>query len=314
MKSSFKITFLYFLVSFFWILFSDKFLQSISNDANTLTQLQTYKGWFFVVSTSLLLFWIINSELKKKNKIQEKLRKAMLKAEESDRLKTAFLSNMSHEIRTPLNGIVGFSNLLCDEMVSEKNKEIFLEQINRNSQLLLKIIDDIIEVSKIQENMITVNIQTVDLHEILDQLSKTYLNTNPALKAKNLEFRILNNLNRHPLFLQTDPARLSQILVNLIDNAIKYTQQGSIGLGYELLDKEIRIFVEDTGIGISDENLKLIFERYKQPAETRDSNAGFGLGLSISKGLTEALNGTIDVKSEKGKGSCFSIRLPLQSN
>ncbi|MGD9928941.1 MAG: sensor histidine kinase [Mangrovibacterium sp.] len=314
MKSSFKITFIYFLISFFWILFSDKFLQAFSTDTTTITRMQTYKGWFFIISTSLFLFWLIYTEFKKKSKIQEELRKAMKKAEESDRLKTAFLSNMSHEIRTPLNGIVGFGHLLCEGQTTEGEKEVYRDQINRNSQLLLKIIDDIIEISRIQENMITVNIQPVDLHQLLSRLHSTYRNTEPAISAKNLQFNILNDNRQNPLIIQTDPARLSQILINLIDNAIKYTDQGSVNIGYQINGMNIHIFVEDTGIGIAPEHQKLVFERYKQPALTREVNAGFGLGLSISQGLANALHGEIEIQSEKGKGSRFTIRLPYYPN
>ncbi|MCW0484592.1 sensor histidine kinase [Gaoshiqia sediminis] len=206
MKSSLKITFIYFLISFFWILFSDKFLQTFSADTTDLTRMQTYKGWFFIISTSLFLFWLIYTEFKKKSRIQEELKKAMQRAEESDRLKTAFLSNMSHEIRTPLNGIVGFGHLLCEGQTTESEKEVYRDHINRNSQLLLKIIDDIIEISRIQENMITVNIQAVNLYQLLSRLYSTYRNTDPALSAKNLQFNILNEANLNPLFINTDPA------------------------------------------------------------------------------------------------------------
>lgn len=314
MKSSFKITFIYFLISFFWILFSDKFLQTFSADTTDLTKMQTYKGWFFIISTSLFLFWLIYTEFKKKSRIQEELKKAMQKAEESDRLKTAFLSNMSHEIRTPLNGIVGFGHLLCEGQTTESEKEVYRDQINRNSQLLLKIIDDIIEISRIQENMITLNIQPVDLHQLLSRLHSTYRNTEPAISAKNMQFNILNGNQQNPPIIQTDPARLSQILINLIDNAIKYTDQGSVSIGYQISGMNIHIFVEDTGIGIAPEHQKLVFERYKQPALTREVNAGFGLGLSISQGLANALNGEIEIQSEKGKGSRFTIRLPYCPN
>ena len=309
-----KITLAYFILGFLWIFFSDHFLVMVTNDVELLTHLQNYKGWFYIATTALLLFFLIRSELRYKNKLLAELNQAKLKAEESDRLKTAFLSNMSHEIRTPLNGILGFSNLMCEENVPPKDKQLFLVQINMNGQLLLKIINDIIEVSKIQENMLTINFQQTDINQLLNKLVKTYQLKESLFQKKGLELRVLNQLSGVPLYIETDPARLLQILVNLMDNALKYTDEGWISIGYSLANDKIHISIEDTGIGITNENQTIIFERFKQNATYKDTRDGFGLGLSISKGIVEALNGQIHVESVPDKGSRFTVIFPIASN
>lgn len=316
MKSSLKITLIYLTLSFFWILFSDKFLLSLTSETDSLTRLQTYKGWFFIFTTSVFLFLLINAEIKKLNRVKQELVKAKEKAEESDRLKTAFLSNMSHEIRTPLNGILGFSNLLCEEEISIQNRELYQDQINSNSQLLLKIINDIIEISKIQENMLQIQIKRLDLNLLFENLYQGYNCPESILTKKGLELKLIPENKTEPFIITSDPERLLQVLGNLIDNAVKFTQSGTISIGYKTSGEKVNLFVEDTGIGISKENQKQIFERFKQTSMTRDRNAGFGLGLSISKGISEALGGRIFLESEPGKGSRFTVELPahLQSD
>ncbi len=310
MKSSVKITLIYLSISFLWILFSDMFIQTLSNDPHKLTQLQTYKGWFFVLSTSVFLFMMIDRKIHKMNKIRDELERAKIKAEESDRLKTAFLSNMSHEIRTPLNGILGFSNLLCEEKLEKKDYELYINQINRNGQLLLKIINDIIEISKIQENMIAINPITFDFHHIFNNLSIIYNSRESKLIKKGLEFRIANDISKGSLSMHTDPERVLQILINLIENAIKYTDSGYIQLQYEQQEQQLLVHVEDSGTGINKDDLSRIFERFNQSTVKSDVQ-GFGLGLSISRGLAQALGGNLSVESELGKGSRFTVQIPL---
>ena len=295
------------MISFFWILFSDNFIYTLSSNVDVLMRLQTYKGWFFITSTSIFLFYLINNEITKNNKIQHELVKARLKAEESDRLKTAFLSNISHEIRTPLNGILGFSDLLCEEKIEPESKKLYINQVNNNGQSLLKIINDIIEVSKIQQNILSVNMKDFELNDLIIAIQKKYAT---ALNAKGLNLLIKNDSSRKSDTLHSDYDILITILSNLIDNAIKYTEKGNITIGYHITEKSIHLFVEDTGIGISKEDAHIIFRRFKETSMTKKSNDGFGLGLSISKGLAEALNGQIEVQSELGKGSRFTVAIP----
>lgn len=311
MKSSLKIALIYLIISFFWILFSDMFVNSLTMDADKLTHIQTYKGWFFISATAILLFLLINNELKKKNKVQDELEKAKLQAEESDRLKTAFLSNMSHEIRTPLNGIIGFSSLLNDEDIPAESKKMYIEQIEKNGQLLIKIINDIIEISRIQKNMVSINLKLFDLNKELDNLVKRYTSIESPLTRKGLELIVENDIYTKPFNLFSDPDRIDQILMNLINNAIKFTNKGTITIGYTNNEDIVRIFVEDTGSGIDIEDIESIFQRFNQNSSLKDSNDGVGLGLAISKGLAEALDGKIEVESETGKGSRFTLILPF---
>ena len=309
-----KIATVYLIAGFFWILFSDRILIFFTKDINLLTQLQNYKGWFFIVITTILLYCFLQNEFSKRNKIAKELEKAKSKAEESDRLKTAFLSNMSHEIRTPLNGILGFSNLISKEELPREDKRLYAELISVNGHLLLKLINDIIDISKIQENMLSLNLKEFDFHQLLRNIMRTYSLPGSALLKKDLNLRLVNDIYSGPLMLWSDPDRLHQVLTNLVDNAIKYSDHGSIVIGYELKGKEIQIYVEDNGIGIEKEKQAMIFERFKQTSEQKYQDSGFGLGLSISLGITEALHGTIRVDSEPGKGSRFTVVLPLTAN
>ncbi|WP_372771982.1 sensor histidine kinase [Mangrovibacterium sp.] len=313
MKSALKITLIYFLISFFWILFSDQFIRSVTDQAEIITQLQTYKGWFFVISTSLFLYFLVRNEIKKKLQLLNELKKAKEKAEESDRFKSTFLSNMSHEIRTPLNGIVGFSQMLFEGDDDEANRQMYIEQVNKNSDILLKIIDNVLELSRIQENMILPDFNQLNIADLLIEIERNFLSKKALLEEKGLEFFVAHNPEFEGLFIRTDHLRLNQILYNLLDNAVKYTTAGQITLGIELEPQHLRIFVADTGIGIPEDQLPLIFERFKRAHENDAGISGFGLGLSISKGLAQALNATIEVDSQPGKGSKFSVRLPLEA-
>lgn len=308
-----KIAVAYFILGFLWILFSDYLLQFFIIDLDVLTKWQNYKGWFYIAVTALMLYWLIRRQMKRKNRLLDELEAARLKAEESDRLKTAFLSNMSHEIRTPLNGILGFSNLISEEDVPVEQKQLYLKQINSNGKLLLKIINDIIEISKIQENQLAISYEQVDLSLLLDNFIKAYTLNGNAFKKKGLELRVLNRLESESLIIETDPSRLLQVLVNLMDNAIKYTAEGWIAIGYRLENSEVQIWIEDTGSGITPENQEIIFERFKQTSTSKKTGAGFGLGLSISKGIVEALQGTIELESAPGRGSRFLIKLPTKT-
>jgi signal transduction histidine kinase len=307
-----KIAVAYFILGFLWILTSDYILVYFTNDIGLLTKLQNYKGWFYIAVTAILLYYLISNELIRRNKLLDDLKLAKQKAEESDRLKTAFLANVSHEIRTPLNGIMGFSSLIGENQTSPDERKRYAKHINTNGNQLLKIINEIMEISRIQEKQLEINIQQVELNELLSNLIKAYtINKNP-FKQKGLELRILNDLNSEPVYMESDPARLMQVLVNLMNNAIKYTDQGWVAIGYDFGEQELRIFIEDTGPGIDATSQRNIFERFKQTSNFKETGAGFGLGLSISKGIVEALNGKLLLESTLGKGSRFTILLPLQ--
>jgi PAS domain S-box-containing protein len=239
---------------------------------------------------------------------QQKLLILKEKAEESDRLKTAFLSNMSHEIRTPMNAICGFSNLLLNKSISDDQKENFVEIININSQQLLSIINDIIDVSKIEAGQVSVSSNKFSINNLLEETRTIFL---PNIKAKGLSLLCTMGLPASESYIVSDELKVKQVLNNLIYNAIKFTEAGQIDLGYRVIDKNIEFFVKDTGIGIQQEHFEEVFERFRQIENTtNDSRKGTGLGLPISKAFVELLGGQIWLTSDLGKGSTFYFTIP----
>ncbi|MCA1745997.1 MAG: hypothetical protein LC643_09930, partial [Bacteroidales bacterium] len=243
------------------------------------------------------------------------LEEAKQRAEESDHLKSAFLANMSHEIRTPLNAIMGFIDLLeTDEFNMEERKRMN-GIIQSNSNTLLQLINDIIDISIIEANQVVIRKQPVNFHAFLDDLELHY-KSNKDAKDKGIP--IVKSLPDHSegLIIETDQGRVKQIYSNLINNAIKFTDKGSITFGFKYSEDQTKIicFVKDTGIGISEENRQKLFQRFHkiEPMSSR-VHRGTGLGLSISKNLCELLGGTIWVESQPDKGSTFIFTLPLTS-
>jgi PAS domain S-box-containing protein len=246
------------------------------------------------------LFVIVITDITERLDFIDSLREAKMKAEESDKLKTAFLANMSHEIRTPMNSIVGFTSLLADPDLAGTKRDEFLSHIMQSSKLLLNLIDDIIDVSKIEAGHLNFSVEKVYLNHIVRDVFHTYKETssNPDLK-----FKLNLPSETETIRCETDPLRLRQVLSNLISNAVKFTKKGLIEIGYNL--KELNstpvaeFYVKDTGIGIPKEKQQLIFERFRQVDDSRTrSYGGTGLGLSISKRLIEVMGGKIWVESE----------------
>ncbi|MFC2104262.1 tetratricopeptide repeat protein [Bacteroidota bacterium] len=235
------------------------------------------------------------------------------KAEESDRLKSAFLANMSHEIRTPMNSIVGFTNLLNDPELNAEIKKELTSHINSNTDTLLKLIENIIDIAKIEAGQLTVEINECSVNDILDKIIPVYNEKKIALNKGYIDFivhRLENNIT-----INTDPLRVYQILVNLTDNAFKYTETGKIEIGLDILEdknnESIKFFVKDTGIGLSKEQKEIIFKRFSKIEDDKKKlYRGAGLGLAISKNLIELLGGEIWVDSEKDKGSIFYFTIP----
>lgn len=231
------------------------------------------------------------------------------RAEESDRLKSAFLANMSHEIRTPINGILGFAELLREPALSPDEKLEFLDIIRNNGKQLLGIINDIVDLSKIEANQLQIKSELVDLHALLTDLYK-FFSFDLQLKEKAVEL-IKEYGSAEPFLIKADSVRLRQIMVNLLANAVKFTDTGSIRFGYMVTNTSIRFYVTDTGVGIHPSQKVTIFDRFVQ-AENATSRKvkGTGLGLAISKGLVELMGGRIGVESVAGAGSEFYFTLP----
>jgi signal transduction histidine kinase/ActR/RegA family two-component response regulator len=255
---------------------------------------------------------IANKELAFQNQEKEKrameLVNAKEQAEKSDRLKSAFLANMSHEIRTPMNGILGFSNLLKTPNLSGEEQQEYIEIIEESGSRMLNIINDIMSISKIESGLMELHIQESNINE---QIEYIYTFFKTEAEAKEIAFSFKNSLPENEAVVKTDREKLYSILTNLVKNAIKYTEEGSIELGYTLKGKQLEFYVKDTGIGIDQDRQIAIFERFIQ-ADISDEKAfqGAGLGLAISKAYVEMLGGEIWMKSEKGIGSTFYFTLP----
>ncbi len=255
-------------------------------------------------------------ELKEKTETieaqNEELLIAKVKAEESDQLKTAFLHNISHEIRTPMNAIIGFSEFLNDpELIPEKRKN-FTDIIVKNCNQLLSIISDIISIATIEAGQEKVKEKEIDLNAILLTLYQQFL---LKVKKKNISLNLAPFLLKDGLHIISDETKLIQILTNLIDNALKFTNKGYINFGYTIKDKEIELFVEDTGIGIPAEMHEEIFKRFRQVETTiARQYGGSGLGLSISKAYVELMNGKMWLNSELEKGTTFYFTIPYKIN
>jgi signal transduction histidine kinase len=250
-----------------------------------------------------------NKMIELREEIESKLIEEQKRATESDRLKSAFLANMSHEIRTPMNAIIGFSELLEDESQDKEDLVIFIKLIQKNGEMLLNLINDIIDISKIEANLLTVKKRPVNLSRFLDEICSHYHESILSKKDKNIQFNLNNEVETESIIL-TDEHRLKQILDNLIGNAIKFTSIGSVKLEVKKTGDFIHFSITDTGIGIPYDQQVTIFERFIQSEQAYKMNfGGTGLGLAISRNLIELLGGTIHVKSEMGKGSTFYFNI-----
>jgi PAS domain S-box-containing protein len=261
-------------------------------------------------------------EMERKN-IEDELINAKDCAEESDRLKSAFLANMSHEIRTPMNGILGFADLLKEPNLSGDEQQAYIDIIEKSGKRMLNIINDIIDISKIEAGLMKIEMQESNINE---QIEYIYTFFKPEVEAKGIHLFFNTKLTANEALITTDREKLYAILINLVKNAIKYTPSGSIEFGYnlkkdnefeiaELVEaKELEFYVKDTGIGVPKNRQQAIFERFVQ-ADIDDEMArqGAGLGLAITKSYVEMLGGKIWVESEEGNGSCFYFTLPYQT-
>jgi signal transduction histidine kinase len=304
-----KVTFIYFLIGFLWILFSDQLIYKLAETSDVITTIQTYKGWFFVSVTSILLYFLIRMELRKKNEIESDLVKAKIKAEESDHLKSAFLSNMSHEIRTPLNGILGFCELLIDDSFKEDDKQIFAKNLTQNGNDLLKLINDILDISRIQENQFEIAKKNFYLNSLLDHIYHEYMSYGFKIDGKTIDFRVIKGSQNEEIELYSDPVRLTHIFHKLLNNSFFFTTEGFIHFGYTNSENGIEFFVEDSGCGIEENNQEYLFKPFHKGKNQVIGNKGFGLGLAISKGLTNLLGGDLKFTSTPGKGSKFYFSL-----
>ncbi|MFA9390036.1 MAG: ATP-binding protein [Prolixibacteraceae bacterium] len=250
----------------------------------------------------------IKEDISEKKNILKELTDAKNKAEESERLKTAFLHNISHEIRTPMNSIVGFTSLLNEPDLTPELQNQYVNIITHSSDQLLSIISDIISIATIEAGQAKINKTEFNINGILRLLHDQFL---LQAEEKGISFDCVSCLTNEELFIVTDEIKLTQILSNLISNALKFTNKGSILLGYKLKNNELEFFIKDTGIGIPLDMFAEIFDRFRQMENTRSLQfGGSGLGLSISKAYVELLGGKMWLKSEINKGSTFFFTIP----
>lgn len=244
-----------------------------------------------------------------KMQLISELRKAKSEAEESDRLKSAFLANMSHEIRTPMNSILGFTDLL-KETETDKDKREYLGIIENSCNLLMGIIDDIIEISKIEAGVVKITKEQINVSSLISSIYHDLSVLVP--KDRDIKLKISDNNPTDEIVILSDTIKIKQIITNLVNNAFKFTEEGYVEVGFQLENNNIEIFVKDTGIGISAKDLEIIFDRFVQVKNKfSSSNAGSGLGLSICYAYAEMLGGNMRVTSEINQGSCFYLKLPL---
>ena len=264
---------------------------------------------------------IVEANRNLESKVVERTAELILardRAEESDRLKSAFLANMSHEIRTPMNGILGFAGLLKEPNLTGEEQQSYLDIIEKSGVRMLNTINDIVDISKIEAGQVEILVSATNINEQVEYLYSFF---RPEAEKKGLKFSFSNGLENHKAIFNTDREKLYAILTNLVKNALKYTDSGSIEFGYRIIhptelnhppvQAELEFFVKDTGIGIPADRREAIFERFVQ-ADIEDSRAmqGSGLGLAISRAYVEMMGGKIRVESMEGAGSAFYFNIP----
>lgn len=252
----------------------------------------------------------VGRDITERKIIEFELVKAKEKAEESDKLKSAFLANMSHEIRTPMNGLIGFSELISQPGLQEDERLKYAEIINSSCNQLLKIVNDLIDISQIETKQVIIRKEIFDINTLIDELEEFF---RPQVLNKNLRF-ISKKQSPRAIFISSDKTKLRQVLTNLLSNAIKFTQSGAISFGYTIEDAVIRFFVSDTGKGIPLKFHAMIFDRFRQIDNENWEYGGTGLGLSIARAYVENLGGKMSLISEPDKGSEFYFTISLDAS
>lgn len=256
-------------------------------------------------------FIALKEDITNRKNVEKELIKSKERAEESDRLKLAFLANMSHEIRTPMNGILGFTELLKEPKLSGEEQQEYIKIIEKSGKRMLNIINDIISISKVESGQIEVSLAETNLNEQIDYI---YTFFKPEAKTKGINLFVSKKLASKDTFIKTDREKVYAVLTNLVKNALKFTNEGSIEFGCEKKGNNLEFFIKDTGLGISQSQKKIIFERFRQANDTISRvHEGSGLGLAISKAYVEMLGGKIWVESTEGKGSTFYFTIPLNT-
>lgn len=259
----------------------------------------------------------LSQSVEERKATEEELEEALIEsedlrhqAEEANKLKTAFLASLGHEIRTPMNGILGFANLLQDEDLTGEEQEEYIHTIKKSGKRMINIINDLIDISKIESGQIYLSKEKTSANSLLLDLYNFF---KAQAAAKNLDFSFSRSLPEDESFLEIDKLKIYQVLTNLLSNALKFTEKGKICFGYTKKENALEFYVKDTGIGIEPTLHNIIFERFRQiETDYAKEHEGSGLGLAISQAFVKAHNGEIKLESELGKGSYFYFSLPYQ--
>jgi len=298
-----------------------KFVQEL-NEIDFELEWQTRYKEFKIVRIRAEKFYLNNGRVLKINGIIQditeqrnyeiKLEEAKEKAEESERLKTAFLSNISHEVRTPMNAIIGFSDLLTEPDITKEETAEYVKLITTSGQVLIKLIDDIVDIAKIETGQLSLNISRAYVNRIFKELFNYFEVIKKEKSKEYLKIIFESDFSDPDFYFYTDEVRLRQIITNFISNAIKFTEKGYIKCSCLEKNKFIEFRIEDTGIGISDENRSIIFKQFGQILNEGRIYQGTGLGLTISRNLIKMMGGEINFTSEVGKGTTFYFSLPFE--
>ncbi len=252
-------------------------------------------------------FLALKEDITIRKQMESELMAAKEKAEESDRLKTAFLNNMSHEIRTPMNAISGFADLLKDEDLTIEERHKYVDIINSNSDQLLGIVNDVLEISRLDSGRIPLHLSQFSLNDLIEDIYQSF---RPEIERRNLDFSYYCDCQKMNSMVESDKEKIRQIIIGFISNALKFTDKGSITFGYVCSSEEIKFYVTDTGVGIPEKEHTRIFDRFYQVVQSEGKyRGGTGLGLSIAQGIAKLLKGTISVKSKSGEGSTFFLSI-----
>jgi len=285
-----------------------RYIESLEQDKNEIIRQIDLKDKLVAELIAANQALVIQNDEKEKRAAELIIAKEI--AEEGDELKTAFLQNISHKIRTPLNGIIGFSDLLNREDLNQEEIREFTALIGQSGKRLVEIINNVLDVSKIQTGQVKIEQNQIMINSLFSDLFNLF---DPVAKAKNINLKYQNH-DKENRIMFSDEAKVNQIFTNLISNAIKYTKSGDIDFGYEIKDDFIQFFVKDTGLGMPQDLREKVFNQFVQSEQSPGKEyEGAGLGLSICKGLVELLGGKIWVESEIKKGSTFYFNLPYKS-
>lgn len=262
----------------------------------------------FHVKGDIINFLAVKEDVTDWKKMMEDMRMTREQAMESDRLKSAFLMNISHEIRTPMNAILGFTGLLKDSDLKDKEQQEYVRIIENSGHRLLNTINELIEMAKIESGQSFVSMSVINLNEEIESIYEFFKS---AVEEKGIKLTYKNNLANGQALIRADSEKLNFVLVHLVNNAMKYSKQGQIEIGYVKKGKYLEFYVKDNGLGIGKKHKEIIFEKFRQSNESLTrSYEGIGLGLTISKAFVEMLQGRMWVESEEGKGSKFYFTIP----